>query len=497
MLRSRWRASLIAALPRFAERGLLTLVLIAITTLVLSPLRGDLNTPIIALLFLIPVGLSTSLGGLTLGILASLLAFLALNFFFIRPYYTLLVHQPQDLLVLGVFLVVAVTVSQLLGRAQASLLAAESRERETTALYELGAALTGLRDEASIAQALAERLIDIMRAQAVEIVFQGGPAAVPRAFLLPGGVERPAAPPEAALPLMTARGRFGEIRLWRTGNELLPGEQRLLATFAGQGALALEHALLSQAETQARILEESDRLKTALLSSVSHELRTPLATMKAAITSLRSGEVDWAAPARTDLLAVVEEDLDHLNRLVGNLLDMSRIEAGVLKPQRAWLSLSEVVGGTLVRMRRSSEQHRVVVNISDELPLVPADYVQLDQVFTNLISNALKYAPTGSTITLSAWTIGGGQIQVQVKNQGPPVPAEHLGHIFDKFYRVTAADRVTGTGLGLSICKGIVEAHGGRIWAENLPDGLAFNFTLPLTWAGAQPPRLPPEPEAP
>jgi len=229
---------------------------------------------------------------------------------------------------------------------------------------------------------------------------------------------------------------------------------------------------------------------------VSHELRTPLATMKAAITSLRSGEVDWASPARTDLLAVVEEDLDHLNRLVGNLLDMSRIEAGVLKPQRAWLSLSEVVGGTLMRMRRSSEQHRVVVNISDELPLVPADYVQLDQVFTNLISNGLKYAPIGSTITLSAWTIAGGQIQVQVKNQGPPVPVEHLSHIFDKFYRVTAADRVTGTGLGLSICKGIVEAHGGRIWAENLSDGLAFNFTLPLTWAGAQPPRLPPEPEA-
>jgi two-component system sensor histidine kinase KdpD len=361
----------------------------------------------------------------------------------------------------------------------------------------LTAALTGLRSEAAIAQTLAERLIDIMRAQAVEIVFQGAPAAVPRAFLLPTGVEHPAAPPEAALPLLTARGRFGEIRLWRPGKELLPGEQRLLATFAGQGALALEHALLSQAETQARILEESDRLKSALLSSVSHELRTPLATMKAAITSLRSGEVDWASPARTDLLAVVEEDLDHLNRLVGNLLDMSRIEAGVLKPQRAWLSLSEVVGGTLVRMRRSSEQHRVVVNISDELPLVPADYVQLDQVFTNLISNALKYAPSGSTITLSAWTLGGGQIQVQVKNQGPPVPVEHLSHIFDKFYRVTAADRVTGTGLGLSICKGIVEAHGGRIWAENLPDGLAFNFTLPLTWAGAQPPRLPPEPEAP
>jgi two-component system, OmpR family, sensor histidine kinase KdpD len=495
VLRTRLRPSLLAALPRFAERGLLTLVLIAITTLALSPLRGDLNTPIIALLYLIPVGLSTSLGGLTLGILASLLAFLAFNFFFITPYYTLLVHQTQDLLVLVVFLVVAVTVSQLLGRVQASLAAAEARERETTSLYELSAALTGLRSEADIAQTLAERLIDITRARAVEIVFQSGPGAVARAFLMPSGVAHPNAPPTAVLPLMTARGRFGEIRLWRAGTELLPAEQRLLATFAGQGALALEHALLSQAETQARILEESDRLKTALLSSVSHELRTPLATMKAAITSLHSGQVDWAAPAREDLLAVVDEELDHLNRLVGNLLDMSRIEAGALKPQRAWLSLAEVVGGTLVRMRHASEQHKIVVDISDELPLVPADYVQLEQVFSNLISNSLKYAPAGSTITLAAWLVGGDRVQVQVKNQGPGVPAEHLDHIFDKFYRVTAADRVTGTGLGLSICKGIVEAHGGRIWAENLPGGFAFNFTLPLTWAGAQPPRLPPESE--
>jgi len=496
MLKGRLRPSLVDALPRYAERGLLTLVLIAVTTLVLSPLRGDLNTPIIALVYLIPVGLGARLGGLTFGILASLLAFLAFNFFFITPYYTLVVHQTQDLLVLVVFLVVAVTVSQLLGRVQASLAAAEARERETTSLYELSAALTGLRSEAAISQTLAERIIDIARAQAVEIVFQGGPGAEARASLLPAGVERPMAAPVAVLPLMTARGRFGEIRLWRHEAQLMPAEQQLLATFAGQGALALEHAQLSQAETQASILEESDRLKTALLSSVSHELRTPLATMKAAITSLRSGQVDWSAPARQELLQVVEEDLDHLNRLVGNLLDMSRIESGALKPQRAWLSLPEVVGGTVVRMRHASEQHRLVINLSDDLPLVPADHVQLDQVFTNLISNSLKYAPVGSTITVTAWAIGGDRVQVQVKNQGPPVPAEHLDHIFDKFYRVTAADRVTGTGLGLSICKGIVEAHGGRIWAENLPDGFSFNFTLPLTWAGAQPPRLPPETEA-
>ena len=240
--------------------------------------------------------------------------------------------------------------------------------------------------------------------------------------------------------------------------------------------------------------------------------------MKAAVTSLHSGEVDWNAPARTDLLAMVEEELDHLNRLVGNLLDMSRIEAGALKPNRQWLSLAEVVGHTLQRLRLATAQHKLVVEVSDELPPVPADYGQLDQVFTNLFSNSLKYAPPGTTIAIRArllpaadpaptmlptgndvgrWQAAAPDtVQVTVQNDGPPIPPEHLGHIFDKFYRVTAADRVTGTGLGLSICKGIVEAHGGRIWAENLPHGLAFNFTLPLQSAGAPPQRRLPETEA-
>ncbi|MEP7356092.1 MAG: ATP-binding protein [Anaerolineales bacterium] len=481
--------------PVYAGRLVLVLALLALTTLVLRLFQGALNTPIIALLYLLPVGLGASLGGLSFGILASFLAFLTFNYFFIPPFYTLYVHQTQDLLVLVVFLGVAVTVSQLLGQAQSGLAAAQARERETTSLYELSTALTGLRGEGPIAQALAERVMEISGAQAVELVFRAGANGSEQTCRLPDGAQRPGAAPLAVLPLTTARGRIGEIRLWRPGPKLSPTEERLLATFAGHGALALEHALLSQAETQARILDESDKMKSALLSSVSHELRTPLATMKAAITSLRSGEVDWAAPARQDLLEVVEEELDHLNRLVGNLLDMSRIEAGALKPNRVWLSLAEVAGGPLTRMRRALAQHRVAVQISDDLPLVPADYVQLDQVFTNLISNALKYAPAGSTITIKAWPAGRETLQVRVQNQGPPVPAEHLDHIFEKFYRVTAADRVTGTGLGLSICKGIIEAHGGRIWAENLPDGLAFNFTLPLAWAGLQPPRLPPEAE--
>jgi two-component system sensor histidine kinase KdpD len=297
------------------------------------------------------------------------------------------------------------------------------------------------------------------------------------------------------VPIQTARGLLGDIRVWRARPLIQPSEERLLKTFASQGAIALERAWLTQAETHAQVLEESDRLKSALLSSVSHELRTPLATIKAAITSLRSGEVQWKSSAREDLLAAVDDEADHLNRLVGNLLDMSRIESGALNPKRQWNLIGEIVGGVIARMRQPLEGHRLEIDIPDTLPLVAVDYVQMEQVFTNLISNSLKYAPANTTICVRAYQENDSHLHVQVSNQGPPVPEEHLERIFDKFYRVTAADRVTGTGLGLSICKGIIEAHDGRIWAENLSDGFAFNFTIPLHWDGAPPPQPPAESE--
>jgi two-component system sensor histidine kinase KdpD len=259
--------------------------------------------------------------------------------------------------------------------------------------------------------------------------------------------------------------------------------------------MAFERAWLTQTETRTKVLEESDRLKSALLSSVSHELRSPLATIKASITSLRSGNVQWKSSAREDLLAAVDDETDHLNRLVGNLLDMSRIESGALKPQRQWNLIGEIVGGVIARIRQAAGYHKLDVQIAEDLPLVPVDYVQMEQVFDNLISNSLKYAPSNTTIRISARKQDETTLVVKVSNQGPPVPQEHLDRIFDKFYRVTDADRVTGTGLGLSICKGIIEAHGGHIWAENLPDGFAFNFTLPLTLDGTPPPHLPVDPE--
>lgn len=469
----------------------LALGLLAAATALLFLLHGLLDTTLVALLYLIPLGVITALWGLGPGLASAVVTFFALNYFFIQPYYTLAVHRPSDVVILVIFLFVSIVISQLVGRSKASLAAATAREREATQLYELSAALAGAQDDATILKTLVTKTQQTFNAQRVEVTVTppGGAGPVRRGVPAVPGQE--ALPPAWTIPLQTVRGEVGTIRIWHAESALQPEQERLLYTFASQGALALERAWLTQTETRARVLEESDRLKSALLSSVSHELRTPLATIKAAATSLRGGGVAWKSKAREDLLAAVDDEADHLNRLVGNLLDMSRIEAGALKPQRQWNLLSEIVGGVISRLRTSTEQHTLIVEIPDDLPFVPVDYVQMEQVFDNLVSNSLKYAPVNTTIYIRARKQTDDTLLVTVANQGPHVPEEHLQRIFDKFYRVTDADRVTGTGLGLSICKGIIAAHGGTIWAENLPDGFAFNFTLPLTLDGAPPPALP------
>ncbi len=476
----------ISSLISRSSRYFLAIGLIASVTAIFFNMRDGLDTTLIALLYLIPLGLITAFWGFGPGITSALVTFFTFNYFFIPPYYNLAVHRPADVVILVVFLIVAVVISQLVGRMQSGLIAANAREREATQLYELSVALTGLHDDQAIAQILARQVQAVSQGEYVALNLTGTEAF---AYHLPETTS-PNRPPELTVPIQAARGFLGEILLWKTAPSISLGEKRLLQTFASQGALAFERARLAKAESRAKVLEESDQLKSILLSSVSHELRTPLSTIKAAASSLRGHEVSWDSPARVELIAAIDDEADHLNMLVGNLLDMSRIESGALKPRREWNILAEIVGSVLARMRHSADEHKLEIDIPESLPFIPVDYVQMEQVFTNLVSNSLKYAPSNTMIHIRA-TTEGDSIHVQVSNQGPHVPPEHLERIFDKFYRITAADRVTGTGLGLSICKGIIEAHGGRIWAENVADGLEFNFTLPLTWEGALPPQLP------
>jgi two-component system sensor histidine kinase KdpD len=474
----------------FRARFLLAIVCVAATTVVLVAVRPYLGPALVPLLYLLPVGLSAGLWGPTAGIVAAFTAFMAFNYFFIEPIFTFSVHQTSDLTVLLIFFAVAIVIS--LGMAQSGLAAAKGREREATRLYELSTALAGLHDEDEVAQIVARLAFQEFQSEAVEVrveAVEGEKAVVarrPETWIDPGR------PPQAVGDLRTARRMWGAIRVWRGTAPFPPAEERLLRTFASQGALALERANLAASETRAKVLEESDRLKSALLSSVSHELRSPLATIKASASSLRSGAVRWDSEARQDLLAAIDEEADHLNRLVGNLLDMSRIESGALRPEAKWNSVAEIIDGALAGVRRSSQEHRFEIRLPKDLPLIEVDYFLMEQVFSNLLSNCVKYAPPGSTVHVGAEVPSAAIIEVEVWNEGPPVPEEHLGRIFDKFYRVTDADRVTGTGLGLSICKGIVEAHGGRIWAQNRPDGFAFHVRLPLSASGKTPP-APPE----
>lgn len=478
--RSRWFAAKL-------RDGGLAFGVIALITLILFPLQGLLSTSTVALLYLLPVVISTTLWGLWPGILSAFIAFLAYNYFFLTPYYTFIVHQSQDIVALVIFLGVAVLISQLVGRAKAGLAMAVRRETETTRLYELSLSLTGVSDLAGIARLISQKTMEAVQPAHLELEIKPLYNELGLHLTLPESKNRPsAAGPDLRLPLETVRTSLGELRLWLEGKRLAAAEERVLRAFVAQGALALERAALERAETRGQVLEESDRLKSALLSSVSHEFRTPLATIKAATTSLLSDQIPWEAPARKELLSVVDEETDHLNYLVGNLLDMSRIEAGALKPDRQWNLLAEIVEGVVGRMHRVLRDYRLEIDIPEDLPLVQVDYIQMEQVFTNLLQNSAKYAPPGSTIHLKAEQQGAQQVQVRVSNQGPPVRAEDLERIFDKFYRVKAPEKVSGTGLGLSICKGIIEAHGGRIWAENQPQGFAFVFNLPLGGESAQ-----------
>jgi two-component system sensor histidine kinase KdpD len=475
-------------------RYLFAIVMVVLFTAGLYLLKYNLTDPIIALLYLLPVVISTANGGLGPGVLSAFTAFLAFNYFFIQPYYSFHVHHTQDFLVLLVFLIVTIATSELVGRAQFGIKAAKDREREAIWLYELSTALAGSNDDQAILRVLARQCQRTFNAAQVQISLERSNDRDALVFLLPEKSTLTDQKPLCIAPIETARGMLGEICIWRDAHPISASEERQLRTFATQGALALERSHLAQTATHTRVLEESDRLKSALLSSVSHELRTPLATIKAAVTSLRSGEIDLDVAARQDLLAVIEEETDHLNQLVGNLLNMSRLEAGALQLQRSWNVLAEIVQSALRRMRADIKNHQLMVKVSQDLPLVAVDFTLVEQVFTNLISNSTKYSPEGSLIRIEAHLMDKQTLQVEISNQGPPVPEQHLERIFDKFYRITAADRVTGTGLGLSICKGIIEAHGGRIWAENLEDGFAFKFTLPLSPGGFIP-RTPIEPD--
>ena len=462
---------------------MLAVSVVALSSLILFGLRDFLSSPIVAFLYLIPVVVCAALWGKLAGITSSILSFLFFNFLFVKPYYSFQVTHPQDFLAMVVLLSVAFLISSLMARAQSRLEQVQQREREAVHLYQLSVELTGKVDEKEIAAALARSLSELLIDAYVELYLSSSGYRV--RFPISGS-ENLESLTLRTIPMISSRGKQGEIRIYSPRENLTLEEERLLQTFAGQGALALERAALAASENRARLLEESDRLKTAILSSVSHEFRTPLASILASATSLFNPNVDLEPEARLDLQNLLVEETERMIQLVGNLLNMSRIEAGALKLQREWNSLTEILDNSMKRLLRISRQHKIEVDVPEDLPLISVDAVLLEQVFINLVGNSLKFSPEQSTIRILARK-DNEVMKVTVSNQGPSISEDTIEHIFEKFYPITGNVLGRGTGLGLSICKGIIEAHGGRIWAENVTTGVDFNFTIPLSWEGNLP----------
>ncbi len=297
------------------------------------------------------------------------------------------------------------------------------------------------------------------------------------------------------LPLRTGREAVGVIGLDndRQGPLLTPDQQRLFDALADQAALAIERIQLVSDVDKAKLAAETDRLRTALLTSISHDLKTPLAAIMGSAGALKDFGSEIPEEARAELLTSVIDESERLNRFIANLLDMTRIGSGAMEPNYALHYLGDVVGTALSRAAKITSGHRIEVNIPADLPMLRIDPVLFEQVLFNLVDNAAKYAPEGTVIDMRSWR-NGNAILISVIDEGPGIPPEDLERIFDSFYRVRKGDHVrAGTGLGLSICRGFVEAMGGTIRAANRSDrsGAIFTISMPLPDRMSGPDELP------
>lgn len=512
-------------------RGILpyTFVLATIlaTVWVLRNLEPPFDLLSVGLVFLLVTFLLALLLGPGPAVVAALLSFLVINYFFTPPFHTFAVADREHVLALAVYLGIATVTGRLVARARARTDAAILEQRRIALLYELNAALIGDVTLDAILMTMVEKVVQVYRALECRILIPEGSSMIVRAryplsssdevdrqtlamatwvrtnetlarqvvghgrLRFPQRGKRTSRPGTSRrtvlfLPIATAERTIGVLEVRRAGHErFAEPDIQLLTAFANQAALALERAQLTEEAGRVAILEQSDRLKSALLSAVSHELRTPLATIKASVTSLLDESVSWDVHARTEFLQAVDEETDRLARTVGNLLDLSRIEGGALRPDRDWYDVTELVLDVASRLSSIAGEHRIEVDLEPDLPLACIDYVQIAQVLMNLGENAIKYTPPGTEVTLSA-RHHDGMLHIAVHDAGPGIPAGELERLFEKFYRARHAGHVSGVGIGLTISKGLVEAHGGRIWAESREgSGTTFHLTLPRVEEGA------------
>jgi two-component system sensor histidine kinase KdpD len=465
-------------------------------------LRGVLSTTDVAMFYLLSVVIVGTRARQRPALLASVLSMAAFDFFFVPPFYTFAVSDLRYVLTFAMMLVIGVLMARLTGRIREQVVSARARESRTAAAYALSRDVAAARDAPEVTAAASRHIQDAFASRVTTLLpdehgVLPGDDGVAQWVMEHGrmaglGTDTLPASPALCLPLAGRSGTLGVVRIEpRDPRDALdPVRRQLLETFVGQAALALERAVLAERHNQAQMLVEAERLRTSLLSSLSHDLRTPLAGIEGAASSLLEDGAGFGPEARRELAHTILDQSRRMTRLIGNLLDMVRLETGALVVQKEWQPLEEVVGVALIRLDERLADRPVVTALPADLPLVPIDGILIEQVLINLLENAIKYTPADAAIEISA-TASERAVTVTVADGGPGIAPGEEERIFDKFHRgARAGGAGAGIGLGLTICRGIVTAHGGRIWAETRADGgAAFRFTLPLA---GQPPAAPP-----
>ena len=444
--------------------------------------------------------------GLWPSLLACAASALCYNFFFLPPIYTLTIADPHNVAAFVLFTLVAIIVSNVAARGRTQAVAAQARVRTVESLHSFSRKLASAGTLDDVLWATAYQTALMLKVRVVLLLPQNGAIAVRTGYppedtlddadlaaakwswendraagrgsdTLPGAKR-------LFLPMHTGRGAIGVVGIDadKPGPLLTPDQRRLLDALMDQGALAIERVRLVEDMDRVERTAETERLRSALLTSISHDLKTPLAAVLGAAGALRDLGGKLSDAEKADLLATVIDESERLNRFIANLLDMTKLESGAVAPNLAPHDLSDIVGSTLRRAGKILGQHQVRLDLASDVPMLALDAVLLEQVLFNLLDNAAKYAPAGTTITIRSWRDGKTAV-LQIADEGEGIPPLDLEHIFDKFYRAQKTDHVrAGTGLGLAISRGFVEAMHGTIVAANRADrpGAVFTISLPI-----------------
>ncbi len=463
-------------------------------------LEKVLPLPNLSLVFLSAVLLVAMRYGAVPAIYAGLLSSAVYNFFFTEPTFTFFVEHEADSLTLAFFLAVAALTGHLTGGVRGQLVTTRRAARRAALLYAFSSKVAAASDLGEVVEAVRGHAAETLGAEVMVLLPLPGRAGGPDLTELsaadaaaadiawrsaePAGRAARACPDAERLymPLTTARGRVGLLGLTFADRRraVSPEDEELLRAVADQAAVAVERAQLAAAAEDARLITETESLRTALLSSISHDLRTPLVSVIGSATTLSTVGGVIPQEERADLVRTILEEARRLDRFVRNLLDMTRLSHGGLRLRRDWVDIADVIGHAVAATRDLLGAFRLKVTVDPAVPLVFADPVLLEQVLVNTLDNAAKYSPPGGRIGIVvAWRHGAAEIRVA--DDGPGIPEADRERVFDMFHRVRAGDtQAAGTGLGLSICRGLVAAHGGTIRAEAGAGGVGTEIIVTL-----------------